>query len=184
MTLLSASISVFAPLLLLLILQLHVHVTTATMCMACSWSGVEHPSKICADDDISSLTAEQRTLVYSVNCGAQKCNVRRVINRSTGKVHSISRGCSPSAPQSTKCSSSVYFTTCETICSTDNCNVKETLPKTTTKKPAYKPKSTTRRYNNNASGGIVVGRVVATSRCLVSAATTLLSICLPLINLY
>jgi len=178
MTLPSASISAFAPLLLLLSLQLHVHVTTATMCMACSWSGVEHPSKICADEDISSLTAEQRTLVYSVNCGAQKCNVRRVINRSTGKVHSISRGCSPSAPQSTKCSSSVYFTTCETICSTDNCNVKETLPKTTTtKKPTYKPKSTTRRYHNNASGGIVVGRVVATSRCLVSAATTLLSIC-------
>merc|ERR1712042_304487 len=128
MTLPSASISAFAPLLLLLSLQLHVHVTTATLCMSCSWSGVEHPSKICAAEDISSLTTDQKLWIHTINCGQQNCNVRRVISRSTGKVHSFSRGCSIKPPQSTKCSSDVYFTTCETICSTDNCNVKETLP--------------------------------------------------------
>merc|ERR1712042_336859 len=128
MTLPSASISAFAPLLLLLSLQLHVHVTTATMCMACSWSGVEHPSKICAAEDVSSLTADQKLWIHAINCGQQNCNVRRVISRSTGKVHSFARGCSIKPPQSTKCSNDVYFTTCETICSTDNCNVKETLP--------------------------------------------------------
>merc|ERR1712142_1419398 len=98
------------------------------------------------------------------NCGQQNCNVRRVISRSTGKVHSFSRGCSIKPPQSTKCSNDVYFTTCETICSTDNCNVKETLP-------TYKPKSTTKRhsYNNAGGSGIVAGRAVATSRCFVAA---------------
>jgi len=167
MTLSSTAASASATLSLLLLL-LHAAVTTATLCMSCSWSGVEHPSKICAAEDISSLTADQKLWIHAINCGQQNCNVRRVNSRSTGKVHSFSRGCSIKPPQSTKCSNDVYFTTCETICSTDNCNVKESLP-------TYKPKSTTKRhsYNNAGGSGIVGGRAVATSRCFVSATASL-----------
>ena len=85
MTLSSTATSASATLSFLLLLLLHAAMTTATLCMSCSWSGVEHPSKICAAEDISSLTADQKLWIHAINCGQQNCNVRRVISRSTGK---------------------------------------------------------------------------------------------------
>ena len=169
----ASMMSLLPPFVSLLLLLISPRLTSATMCRSCSWSGVEHPTKACANDDVSALDPAASIYVPTVNCGTQNCHITRVLN-ADGSIHSMARGCSTKAPQLTKCSRDVYFNTCVTVCQGDNCNAGgEKLP---AKAPPKAPASriTTKRPKNEAvrlpgsGAGMIVSIAVTLSllKCL------------------